>query len=70
MYLILSDADGNVTSSRASKVFHDGVDVTGLRVAEEEKVRQRREGLSEKRRSVGEEVARNKATGKENTAKT
>ena len=33
MYLILSDAEGNATP----EVFHDGVDVIGLRIAEEEK---------------------------------
>ena len=42
MYLILSDADDNVSSSRASEVFHDGVDVIGLRAVEEEKVHRRR----------------------------
>ena len=51
MYLILYDADSNETL----EVFHDGVDVTGLRAAGEdptEKVRRRRsigEGPPEKR---------------------
>ena len=54
MYLIISDADDSVTSSRASKVFHDEVDVTRLRTFGEENVRQRREGPTEKRRFVGE----------------
>ena len=60
MYLILSDVDGNATSSRTSEVFHDGVDVIELRAVGEENVRRRRfdgEGLSEKirwRRSDGE----------------
>ena len=42
MYLILSDADDNATLSRASEVFHDGVDLTRLRAAREEKVHRRR----------------------------
>ena len=57
MYLIISDADGSATLSRASKVFHNGVDVIGLRAAEEEKVHQRRsieEGPMKKRRSIKE----------------
>ena len=42
MYLILSDLDGNATSSRASEVFHDEVDVIGLRASGEGKVYRRR----------------------------
>ena len=41
MYLIISDVGDNATSSRVSEVFHNGVDVTGLRAAREEKVRRR-----------------------------
>ena len=51
MYLILFDADGNATLSRASKVFHDGVDLTRLKATREEKVHRRRydgEGSKEK----------------------
>ena len=61
MYLILSNADYNATSLRASEVFHNGVDVTGLRTAGEEKVqrwRSDREGPTKKvrrRRSNEEE---------------
>ena len=57
MYLILSDADDNATP----EVFHDGVDVIGLRAAGEEKDCRKRldeEGLTEKirlRRSNGED---------------
>ena len=55
MYLIISDVSGNATSSRVSKVFHDGFDVTGLRGAGEEKVCRRgssREGPPEKVRRI------------------
>ena len=38
MYLILSDADDNATL----EVFHDGVDVIGLRAVREEKGRRKR----------------------------
>ena len=51
MYLILSDVNDSATSSRDSEVFHDGVDVTGLRATGEEKVHWRRsvgEGPMEK----------------------
>ena len=41
MYLLLFDVDNSATLSRASEVFHDGVDVTGLRASREEKVRRR-----------------------------
>ena len=57
MYLLLSDADSNVTP----EVFHDGVDVIGLRASEKEKSRRKRfdkEGPTEKiglRRSVGKD---------------
>ena len=55
MYLILFDADDNETSSRASEVFHNGVDVTRLRAAKEEKVPWTREGPSKNfKRSDGE----------------
>ena len=57
MYLIISDADGSATLSRASKVFHNGVDVIGLRAAGEEKVYRRRSDEEEKvhqRRSIKE----------------
>ena len=63
MYLILSDADGNVTSV----VFHDGVDVIGLRATGEEKGHRKdptekaKEDPSEKirlRRSVGEDPSK------------
>ena len=65
MYLILSNVDGNTTSSKVSEVFHDLVDVIGLRVAEEEKVRLRssvEECPPEKvhqRRSTGEGPLKN-----------
>ena len=56
MYLILSDADDNATL----EVFHDGVDVIGLRAVREEKGRRKRsdgeDHPSEKirpRRSIG-----------------
>ena len=65
MYLILSDVDDNVTLSRAFEVFHDGVDVIGLRAVEE--VSQRRSIEEEKahwRRSDGEEkVCRRRSDG-------
>ena len=48
MYLILSDVNGNVTSSRDSEVFHDEVDVTKLRAVGEEKVSRRRSDGEEK----------------------
>ena len=51
MYLIISDVNGNATLSRAFEVFHNEVDVTGLRVVGEEKVHQR---SSRKRSSDGE----------------
>ena len=58
MYLIIYDVGSSATSSRAFEVFHDGVDVTELRAAGEEKVHRRGEGPPEKR-----------AAGKENTEK-
>ena len=54
MYLIISDVNDSMTSSRAYEVFHDRVDVTRLRTFGEENVRWRREGPTEKRRFAGE----------------
>ena len=56
MYLILSDADGNATP----EVFHDGVDVIGLRAAGEcptEKIL--------RKRSNGEDPLETMVIGKE-----
>ena len=55
MYLILSNVDGNATSSRAFEVFHDGVDVTRLRVIGE--------GPPEKRSFTGEEKVHRRREG-------
>ena len=48
MYLILSNPDSNATSIRASEVFHDGIDVIGLRAAREEKGHRRSSAKKEK----------------------
>ena len=78
MYLILSDANGNATP----KMFHNGVNVIGLRVAEEDPTknvqwrRSDREDTTEKirrRRFVGEDTTEKirlkRSTGQNSTEK-
>ena len=51
MYLILFDAEDNAKL----EVFHDGLDVIGLRTAEEEKDRRKRSDGKGRKRSAEED---------------
>ena len=64
MYLILSDADDNATP----KVFHDGVDMIGLRVAEEDPTKKVQRRRSDREDTI-EKICRRRFVGEDSTEK-